>query len=82
MTTLLTGISVGLGALVVLLLALLVVRWRSDRKTDERVAEVVGSLNERMDELGRELAGALQRARRRQIFSPLPETRHPGVSAI
>ena len=30
MTTILIGISVGLGALVVLLLALLVVRWRSD----------------------------------------------------
>jgi diguanylate cyclase (GGDEF)-like protein len=75
MTTLLTGISVGLGALVVLLLALLVVRWRSDTKTDERVAEVVGSLNERMDELGRELAGALQRAeeegRRSRIFGEL-----------
>ena len=40
MTTLLTGISVGLGALVVSLLALLVVRWRSDARTDERVAEV------------------------------------------
>jgi diguanylate cyclase (GGDEF)-like protein len=62
MTTLLTGISVALGALVVLLLALLVVRWRSDTKTDERVAEVVHSLNTRMDELGRELAGALERA--------------------
>src|SRR4051795_9129219 len=62
MTTLLTGISVGLGALVVLLLALLVVRWRSDTKTDERVAEVVLSLNARMDELGRELQGALERA--------------------
>jgi diguanylate cyclase (GGDEF)-like protein len=75
MTTLLTGISVGLGALVVLLLALLVVRWRSDTKTDERVAEVVGSLNERMDELGRELAGALERAeeegRRSRIFGEL-----------
>src|SRR5256714_12267109 len=75
MTTLLTGTSVGLGALVVLLLALLVVRWRSDTKTDERVAEVVGSLNERMDELGRELAGALQRAeeegRRSRIFREL-----------
>jgi diguanylate cyclase (GGDEF)-like protein len=75
MTTLLTGISVGLGALVVLLLALLVVRWRSDRKTDERVAEVVHSLNERMDELGRELAGALERAeeegRRSRIFGEL-----------
>ena len=75
MTTLLTGISVGLGALVVLLLALLVVRWRSDTKTDERVAEVVESLNTRMDELGRELAGALERAeeegRRSRIFSEL-----------
>jgi diguanylate cyclase (GGDEF)-like protein len=75
MTTLLTGISVGLGALVVLLLALLVVRWRSDTKTDERVAEVVLSLNERMDELGRELAGALERAeeegRRSRIFGEL-----------
>jgi diguanylate cyclase (GGDEF)-like protein len=75
MTTLLTGISVALGALVVLLLALLVVRWRSDTKTDERVAEVVHSLNTRMDELGRELAGALERAeeegRRSRIFGEL-----------
>jgi diguanylate cyclase (GGDEF)-like protein len=75
MTTLLTGISVGLGALVVLLLALLVVRWRSDTKTDERVAEVVASLNDRMDELGRELAGALERAedegRRSRLFGEL-----------
>jgi len=62
MTTILIGISVGLGALVVLLLALLVVRWRSDSSTDERVAEVVATLNTRMDELGRELAGALERA--------------------
>ena len=75
MTTLLTGICLGLGALVVLLLALLVVRWRSDASTDERVAEVVASLNERMDELGRELAGALERAeeegRRSRIFGEL-----------
>src|SRR5438552_12994109 len=75
MTTILIGISVGLGALVVLLLALLVVRWRSDNSTDERVAEVVASLNERMDELGRELAGALERAeeegRRSRIFGEL-----------
>src|SRR5947208_6009696 len=62
MTTILIGISVGLGALVVLLLALLVVRWRSDSSTDERVAEVVATLNARMDELGKELAGALERA--------------------
>src|ERR671934_991324 len=75
MTTALIGISVGLGALVVLLLALLVVRWRSDTKTDERVAEVVASLNDRMDELGKELAGALERAeeegRRSRIFGEL-----------
>jgi diguanylate cyclase (GGDEF)-like protein len=66
---------VGLGALVVLLLALLVIRWRSDRRTDERVAEVVTSLNARMDELGRELAGALERAeeegKRSRIFGEL-----------
>jgi len=75
MTTLGTGISVGLGALVVLLLALLIVRWRSDRKTDAHVAEVVKTLNTRMDELGRELAGALERAeeegRRSRIFGEL-----------
>jgi diguanylate cyclase (GGDEF)-like protein len=75
MNTVLIGISVGLGALVVLLLALLVVRWRSDSSTDERVAEVVASLNARMDELGRELAGALERAeqegRRSRIFGEL-----------
>ena len=75
MTTILIGISVGLGALVVLLLALLVVRWRSDNSADERVAEVVATLNARMDELGRELAGALERAeeegRRSRIFGGL-----------
>jgi diguanylate cyclase (GGDEF)-like protein len=75
MNTILIGISVGLGALVVLLLALLVVRWRSDTTTDERVAEVVASLNARMDELGKELAGALERAeeegRRSRIFGEL-----------
>src|SRR5438876_1139423 len=75
MTTILIGISVGLGALVVLLLALLVVRWRSDNSTDERVAEVVASLNARMDELGSELQGALERAeeegRRSRIFGEL-----------
>jgi diguanylate cyclase (GGDEF)-like protein len=75
MNTTLIGISVGLGALVVLLLALLVVRRRSDTVADERVAEVVASLNSRMDELGRELAGALERAeeegRRSRIFGEL-----------
>ena len=75
MNTILIGISVCLGALVVLLLALLVVRRRADNSTDERVAEVVASLNARMDELGRELAGALERAeeegRRSRIFGEL-----------
>jgi diguanylate cyclase (GGDEF)-like protein len=75
MTTVLIGISVALGALVVLLVTLLIVRWRSDNSTDERVAEVVASLNARMDELGRELAGALERAeeegRRSRIFGEL-----------
>jgi diguanylate cyclase (GGDEF)-like protein len=75
MTALLTGISVALGALVVLLVTLLVVRRQSSRKSDERVAEVVQSLNTRMDELGRELAGALARAeeegRRGRVFGEL-----------
>ncbi|HEY5661154.1 MAG TPA: sensor domain-containing diguanylate cyclase [Gaiellaceae bacterium] len=75
MTTLLTGICVGLGVLVVLLLALLVARWRSDRRTNEQVAETVQTLNARMDELARELAGALERAeeegRRSRIFGEL-----------
>jgi diguanylate cyclase (GGDEF)-like protein len=75
MNALLIGISVGLGALVALLLVLLVARRRSNSNTDERVAEVVASLNARMDELGRELAGALERAeeegRRSRIFGEL-----------
>jgi diguanylate cyclase (GGDEF)-like protein len=62
MTTLLIGICAGLGALVVLLLALLVLRRRAGSSADERVAEVVAGLNARMDELGRELAAALERA--------------------
>jgi diguanylate cyclase (GGDEF)-like protein len=75
MNNVLIGISAGLGALVVLLLVLLIVRRRGDSNTDERVAEVVASLNARMDELGRELAGALERAeeegRRSRIFGEL-----------
>jgi diguanylate cyclase (GGDEF)-like protein len=61
-TEVLIGISAGLGALVVLLLILLFVRWRKNSAADERVAEVVASLSTRMDELGRELAVALERA--------------------
>src|SRR5947208_4996909 len=75
MTTLLLGTSAGLGALALLLLGLLIWRWRADSATDQRVAEVVASLNARMDELGGELAAALERAeeegRRGRIFSEL-----------
>ena len=60
---LLIGISAGLGACVVLLLVLLgtLVR-RSGRRADERVSDVVRILETRMDELGHELAGAVERA--------------------
>jgi diguanylate cyclase (GGDEF)-like protein len=60
---LLIGISAGLGACVLLLLVLLaaLVR-RSGRRADERVSQVVNVLETRMDELGRELAGAVERA--------------------
>jgi len=69
------GISAGLGALAVLLLALLLRRRRAGASADERVAEVVASLNARMDELGHELAVALERAeeegRRSRILGDL-----------
>jgi diguanylate cyclase (GGDEF)-like protein len=75
MTTILIGTSAALGALALLLLGLLIWRWRSESATDERVAEVVAGLNARMDELGQELAAALERAeeqgRRQRIFGEL-----------
>jgi diguanylate cyclase (GGDEF)-like protein/MYXO-CTERM domain-containing protein len=75
MTTVLIGTSAGLGALALLLLGLLVARRRRESSAEERVAEVVASLNARMDELGRELAAALERAeeegRRSRIFGEL-----------
>jgi diguanylate cyclase (GGDEF)-like protein len=75
MTTVLIGISAGLGVLALLLLVLLVARWRRDSSAEERVAELVTSLNARMDELGQELAHALERAeeegRRSRIFGEL-----------
>ena len=61
-TNVLIGLSAALGALVVLLLALLVFRWRRGASAEKRVAEVVASLNARMDKLGRELAAARERA--------------------
>jgi diguanylate cyclase (GGDEF)-like protein len=74
-TNVLIGISAGLGALVLFLLVLLVLRKRADSSADERVADVVASLNARMDELGGELASALERAeeegRRNRILGDL-----------
>jgi len=74
-TDVLIGIAAGLGALVVLLFTLLFLRRRSNSSADERVADVVASLNARMDELGRELAVALERAeeegRRSRILGDL-----------
>jgi diguanylate cyclase (GGDEF)-like protein len=60
---LLIGISAALGALVVVLAALLVVHARrSSRQADARVDEVMNALETRMDELARELADAVERA--------------------
>jgi diguanylate cyclase (GGDEF)-like protein len=74
-TNVLIGISAGLAALVVFLLVLLILRKRAGSSADERVAEVVASLNARMDELGQELASALERAeeegRRSRILGDL-----------
>jgi len=63
MNHLLIAISAGLGVCVVLLLVLLatLVR-RTGRLADERVSDVVRVLETRMDELGHELAGAVDRA--------------------
>src|SRR5437762_13444093 len=75
MTNILIGVCVGLGALVLLLFGLLIARRRKSSSAEERVTEVVASLNSRMDELGRELQGALERAeeegRRSRIFGEL-----------
>jgi diguanylate cyclase (GGDEF)-like protein len=75
MTTLLIGICAVLGALVLLLVGLLIARRRRSVSAEERVGEVVASLNARMDELGQELQGALERAeeegRRSRLFSQL-----------
>jgi diguanylate cyclase (GGDEF)-like protein len=61
--TILIGVSAGLGLVVLVLLVLLATsRRRSGRKGEERVAQVVGALEARMDELSRELARAVERA--------------------
>jgi diguanylate cyclase (GGDEF)-like protein len=75
MTHILIGICACLGALVLLLFGLLVARRRTSASADARFGEVVESLNTRMDELARELQGALERAeeegRRSHVFSQL-----------
>jgi diguanylate cyclase (GGDEF)-like protein len=75
MTNLLIGTSAGLGALGLLLMTLLLSRRRQEASAEERVTEIVASLNARMDELGQELAVALDRAeeesRRSRIFGEL-----------
>src|ERR1051326_4199521 len=75
MTPILIGICAGLGALVLLLFGLLVARRRKSASSDVRFGEVVESLNSRMDELARELQGALERAedegRRSRVFGQL-----------
>jgi diguanylate cyclase (GGDEF)-like protein len=60
---LLIGISAALAACVVLLVVLLatLVR-RSGKKADDRVSDVVRTLENRMDDLAKELAGAVDRA--------------------
>jgi len=63
MNLLLIATSVGLGVLVVVLLILLVTLVkRSGKRADARVTDVVRVLETRMDELGQELAGAVERA--------------------
>jgi diguanylate cyclase (GGDEF)-like protein len=62
-TTLLIGISAALALCVVVLLVLLVVlNRRSSRAAHDQVADVVQALENRMDELSHELAGAVARA--------------------
>jgi len=59
----LIAISAGLGALSIALFILLAVSGRrSSRKADLRVDETVRTLEERMDELASDLAGAVERA--------------------
>lgn len=61
--TILIALCALLGAVVlVLLVVLAVIVRRTSRSAEERVAAVVGTLEQRMDELARELAGAVDRA--------------------
>ena len=63
MDTSLIVIAAALGGCILLLLLLLaLVGRRTGRRADERVGAVVQTLEKRMDELARELAGAVERA--------------------
>jgi diguanylate cyclase (GGDEF)-like protein len=63
MTTALIALSAALGLCVLVLLGLLwAVARRSSRAAERRAAGVVAALESRMDELSRELAGAVERA--------------------
>ncbi len=79
MNSLLIAISAGLGACVVVLAVLgVVLVRRSGRSADARVDGVVSTLEQRMDELARELAGAVERAeeegRRSRFLSQIAGT--------
>jgi diguanylate cyclase (GGDEF)-like protein len=60
-TTVFIGISAGLGALVLLLLGIVLLR-RPVKEADTQVAELVASLSARMDEMSKELVVAVERA--------------------
>src|SRR2546422_6133443 len=70
----LLGLAVAFAALVAAATAVLVLR-RTSRRSDDRVAALVGTLNSRIDELARELAGAREQAeeevRRNRVFGDL-----------
>jgi len=62
LTILLLGICGALALCVVVLVLLVVQARRAGGAAESRVADVVAGLNARMDELARELAGAVERA--------------------
>jgi diguanylate cyclase (GGDEF)-like protein len=75
--TMLFAIAAALLALVAVLVVLLLLR-RSTGRSDDRVATLVETLNSRIDELARELAGAREQAeeelRRNRVFGDLGGT--------
>jgi diguanylate cyclase (GGDEF)-like protein len=75
--TILLALAVTLLALVAVLAAILLIR-RSARRADDKVASLVETLNSRIDELARELAGARRQAeeelRRNRVLGDLGGT--------